>query len=93
MYNYKSYVNILEYETDRLRICSGAFGDNSGISCSSTPIYLKYTDRQAWAKGGSLDQPPQNAASDQSLHCLPFMQQFSDISSLQYTYFGLRNKW
>ena len=34
----------------------------------------KYWDRQAWANCVDLDQTPQNAASDQGLHCLPLLQ-------------------
>ena len=36
---------------------------------------LKYWDRQAWANSVDPDQTPQNAASDQGLHFLPFIQQ------------------
>ena len=35
-----------------------------------------YSDRQAWANSENLDQTSQNAASDQSLHCLLLTQQF-----------------
>ena len=48
-------------------------------------IYSKYWDRQAWANPIDLDQIPhnmvsQNMASDQGVHCLPFIQQILDIS-------------
>ena len=36
---------------------------------------LKYWDRQAWANCVDPDQMPQNAVSDQGLHCLPLIQQ------------------
>ena len=38
--------------------------------------YTTYSDRQAWANSIDPDQTPQNAASDQGLHCLPLTQQF-----------------
>ena len=36
----------------------------------------KYWDRQACANSVDPDQMPQNAASDQGLHCLPLVQQY-----------------
>ena len=36
----------------------------------------KYWDRQAWANNVDLDQMRQNAAFDQSLHCLPVIQHY-----------------
>ena len=41
----------------------------------------KYRDRYARTNNGDPDQTPQNAASDQGLHCLPFIQQISIASS------------
>ena len=38
--------------------------------------YSTYSERQAKANSVDLDQTPQNAASDQDLHCLPLTQQF-----------------
>ena len=38
----------------------------------------KYSDRQAWANGVDPDQMPQNVASDQGLHRLPLVQQYSN---------------
>ena len=38
--------------------------------------YSTYSDRQAWANSVDPDQTPQNAASDQGLHCLSLTQQF-----------------
>ena len=35
-----------------------------------------FSGRQAWANRVDPDQTPQNAASDQGLHCLPLNQQF-----------------
>ena len=48
----------------------------------NTVFILKYSDRQAWANSVDPDQTPQNAASDQGLHCLKIIQQFffSDTS-------------
>ena len=37
---------------------------------------LKYWDRQACANSVDPDQMPQNAASEQGLHCLPLIQQY-----------------
>ena len=39
-------------------------------------IYPTYVHRQAWANSEDPDQTPQNAASDQGLHCLPLIKQF-----------------
>ena len=36
--------------------------------------YSKFWDRQAWPNSVDPDQTPQNAASDQGLHCLPLIQ-------------------
>ena len=41
-------------------------------------IYANCYERQAWANSVDPDQMPQNVASDQGLHCLPFIQQFLD---------------
>ena len=38
-------------------------------------VYPKYWNRQSWANSVDPDQTPQNAASDQGLHCLPLIQQ------------------
>ena len=43
-----------------------------------TVITLKYWDIQAFANSFYLDQMLQNVASDQSLNCLPFIQQYLD---------------
>ena len=37
----------------------------------------KYWDRQASANSVDPDHMPQNVASDQGLHCLPLIQQYS----------------
>ena len=42
----------------------------------------KYWYKRAWANSVDPDQTPQNAASDQSLHCLPLIQQYLDTSKL-----------
>ena len=39
-------------------------------------ICPRYLDKQAWAKSEDPDQMPQNAVSDQGLHCLQLTQQF-----------------
>ena len=36
----------------------------------------KYRERQAFAKSEDPDQTPQNVASDQGLHCLPYTQHY-----------------
>ena len=36
----------------------------------------KYWDRQAFANSVDPDQLPQNVASDQGLHCLPYIKQY-----------------
>ena len=41
-------------------------------------IYHKYWKIQTSANSKDPDQMPQNVASDQGLHCLPFIQQFLD---------------
>ena len=43
--------------------------------------YLTYGHRYACANSVDPDQTPQNAASDQGLHCFPLIQQFD---TLQY---------
>ena len=63
------------------------------LYCSSTTVlfkynctvqfwipYLHYLDRQVWANNADWDPMLQNLASDQVLHCLPLIQQFSVIS-------------
>ena len=47
----------------------------SVLACSACHIYPNYSYRQAGANSVDPDQTPQNAASDQDLHCLPFVQQ------------------
>ena len=51
-----------------------------GITLDSKPCYEICTiinwDRQALANSVDPDQMPQNAASDQGLHCLPYIQQY-----------------
>ena len=47
-------------------------------------IYPKYWDRRACADSVDPDQMPQNAASDQGLHCLPLIQQFLHTSIDSY---------
>ena len=37
---------------------------------------VKLSNQHAWANSLDPDQTPQNAASDQGLHCLPLIQQF-----------------
>ena len=39
----------------------------------AAPHLLKYSDRRAWENSVGLDQTPQNAASNQGPHCLPFI--------------------
>ena len=41
----------------------------------------KYWDRQAWTNSVDPDQTPQNAASDQGLHCLPLVQQQNSLNT------------
>ena len=43
-------------------------------------IYCKYADRQAWPITVDPDHLLHSMASDQSLHCLPIIQQFLDRS-------------
>ena len=50
--------------------------DHISIRKSMNRTYPKYSGRQAYANSVDIDQNPQNAASDQSLHCLPLTQQF-----------------
>ena len=40
--------------------------------------YYKYLDIQACANSVDPDQTPQNAASDQGLHCSPLIKHFLD---------------
>ena len=44
-------------------------------------IYHMYLDRQAGTNSLDSDETPRNAASHQSLHCLPLIQQFLDTTS------------
>ena len=50
----------------------------SEANWSGSTLFAKagYLDRQAWSISVDPDQMPQNAASDQSLHCLSVIQQF-----------------
>ena len=48
--------------------------------------YSTYSDRQTWTNSVDPDQTPQNAASDQGLHCLPLTQQFSIHSRVVNTF-------
>ena len=57
------------------------FGENSGFKGmhGRTIKYRnnsKYWDRYAFANCVDPDQTPQNAASDQGLHSLPYIQQY-----------------
>ena len=45
------------------------------------PDLPKYLDNQPWANSVDPDQMPQIVASDQGLHCLPFIQQFLNTSA------------
>ena len=47
-----------------------------GVHFDQTVLTLRFLDRQALANRVDPDQTPQNAASDQGLHCLPLNQQF-----------------
>ena len=51
-------------------------GGSKMISSSNYSIYSTYSERHAWANRVDPDQTPQNAASDQVLHCLSLIQQF-----------------
>ena len=44
-------------------------------------IYHMYFNWQAWSNSVDPDETPQNAATHQSLHCLPLVQQFLDTTS------------
>ena len=44
-------------------------------------IYHMYSDKQTWANSIDPNETPQNAASQQGLHCLPLIQQFLDRTS------------
>ena len=44
-------------------------------------IYPRCSDRQSGANRVDSDQMPQNAASDQGLHCLAIIQQFLGIQT------------
>ena len=44
-------------------------------------IYPKYLDKQAWTNSVDPDQRLQNAASDQGLHCLPFIKEYFRYST------------
>ena len=54
----------------------GGFSGGGGWICSNFCTYSTYLDRQAWANSVDPDQMPQNASSDQGLHCLPLTQHF-----------------
>ena len=43
----------------------------AGLVWSNYRTFITYLDRQVWANSVGPDQTPQNAASDQGLHCLP----------------------
>ena len=49
---------------------------SGGLMWSYYRTYSTYSVRQAWANSVDPDQTPQNAASDQGLHCLPLIQHF-----------------
>ena len=44
-------------------------------------IYSKYSNRWVWANSVDPDQTPQNAASDQGLHCLSPIRQSLSLDS------------
>ena len=44
-------------------------------------VYPNYSDRQAYANSVDPDQTPQNAATEQGLHCLPLNK---EITTHQY---------
>ena len=56
----------------------GAIEPNCEITYRNNP---EYWDRQDWLNRVDPDQMPQNAASDQGLHCLPLIQQFLHTST------------
>ena len=45
-------------------------------------IFPQYSNPGLWANCVDPDQTPQNAASDQGLHCLPIIKQFLDSSTV-----------
>ena len=51
-------------------IGGGGVKISEGCDLLQLPYYSTYSGRQAWANSVDLDQMPQNAASDQGLHCL-----------------------
>ena len=54
----------------------------------------KHSDRQDWANRVDSDQTPQNAASDQDLHCLSLIHQFLDTSKgITRGLFKLKSKY
>ena len=45
-----------------------------------------YSDREALANSVDPEEMPQNVASNQSLHCLPLIQQFLDTTPVSNLY-------
>ena len=52
------------------------------LECHNT--FSKYSGKHAWANIVEPDQPPQNAASYQSPHCLSLIRNTLDISPVSF---------
>ena len=64
----------MKYKGGSSRISEGGWG--GGVDSTTLSYFSTYSDIQARANMLDPDQTPQNAASDQGLHCLPLTQQF-----------------
>ena len=70
-------LSLIQHLSDRHRIIKQEIQFSEGVGVNLTELsYPKYTDRLALANYVDPDQMPKNAALDQDLHCLPYIQQF-----------------
>ena len=61
---------VVELACSKFRTSRGGYRRMEGSIKSNNPAYSTYSERQACVNSVDPDQTPQNAASDQGLHCL-----------------------
>ena len=95
-YEYFSYFSTKTYVVVLRKTCCGATKKYlaATLLMSTYGNNPKYWDRQAFANSADPDQTPQITASNQGLHCLPYIQQyFKDIKSSRMDYFKFQEKY
>ena len=75
MTGHKNYIVIAKLQNSWLN------QDDEAMSTLLTANYRKIMGQTVWANNADPDQTPLNAASDQGLHRLPLIQQFSGTST------------